>query len=162
MGWLRSRVRGVVEPVAPVAPTDARPLDGPRRSDPDPESARSERRRRRVRLLVFNVVLFGGLLAAVVGRGGLLDLIRHREQREEARRKVVDQRARVEALRQAIVELERDPLARERIAREELGLAQPGEIQFLLPRSRTEAWTEELPEPPRGDAPAPEGEGPGG
>ena len=42
--------------------------------------------------------------------------------------------------------LEQDPAAKERIAREELGMANPGEIQFLLPREDGEAAGAESPE----------------
>jgi cell division protein FtsB len=140
MKWYRQGSRDVVEPTIPVAHTDARRFDGPtRRGDPDPERRRSERLRRRMRVLAFNVVFIGGILAALIGRGGYFDLVRHRGQREEARRQVAEQQARNEALLRAIDSLERDPAAKERIAREQLGMADPGEIQFLLPREGGEA-----------------------
>jgi len=87
-----------------------------------------------MRVLAFNVVFIGGILAALIGRGGYFDLVRHRGQRQEARLQAAEQQARNEALRRAIDALERDPAAKERIAREQLGMADPGEIQFLLPR----------------------------
>jgi len=135
MRWLRKRSREVVEPTIPVAHTDARRFDGPtRRGDPDPDRRRSERLRRRVRILAFNVVFVAGIVAAFVGRGGYFDLVRHRGQRQQVRQQVAEQQARNDALKRTIESLEQDPSAKERIAREELGMANPGEIQFLLPR----------------------------
>jgi len=136
MRWLRNRSREVVEPTIPVAHTDARRFDGPtRRGDPDPDRRRAERLRRRVRILAFNVVFVAGILAAFVGRGGYFDLVRHRGQRQQAQQQVAEQQARNDALQRTIELLEQDPAAKERIAREELGMANPGEIQFLLPRN---------------------------
>ena len=135
MSWLRKRSREVVEQTIPVAHTDARRFDGPtRRGDPDPDRRRSERLRRRVRILAFNVVFGAGILAAFVGRGGYFDLVRHRNQRQVTLQQVAEQQARNDALQRTIEHLEQDPAAKERIAREELGMANPGEIQFLLPR----------------------------
>ena len=153
MKWPRKRSREVVEPTIPVAHTDARRMDGPlRRDDPDPDRQRSERLRRRVRILAFNVVFFGGILAALIGRGGYFDLVRHRSQRHQMRQQVAEQQARNNALQRTIELLEQDPAAKERIAREELGMASPGEIQFLLPREvgdgSAPAEPEEGAEPP--------------
>ena len=140
MSWLRKRSREVVEPTIPVAHTDARRFDGPtRRGDPDPDRRRSEVLRRRVRILAFNVVFVAGILAAFVGRGGYFDLSRHRDQRQEARQQLAEQQARNDDLQRTIELLEHDPAAKERIAREELGMASPGEVQFLLPREVEES-----------------------
>ena len=135
MSWLRKRSREVVEPTIPVAHTDARRFDGPtRRGDPDPDRRRSEVLRRRVRILAFNVVFVAGILAAFVGRGGYFDLARHRDQRQDARQQLAEQQARNDDLQRTIELLKHDPAAKERIAREELGMAKRGEVQFLLPR----------------------------
>jgi len=145
MSWLRKRTREVVEPTIPVAHTDARRFDGPtRRGDPDPDRRRSERLRRRVRILAFNVVFFAGILAALLGRGGYFDLVRHRGQRHQVEQQVAEQQARNDMLQRTIDLLEQDPAAKERIAREELGMANPGEIQFLLPREEGETSGESL------------------
>jgi cell division protein FtsB len=147
MSWLRKRTREVVEPTVPVAHTDARRFDGPtRRGDPDPDRRRSETLRRRVRILAFNVVFFAGILAALLGRGGYFDLVRHRGQRQQVQQQVAEQQARNDALQRMIDLLEQDPAAKERIAREELGMANPGEIQFLLPRENGETAGAESPE----------------
>jgi len=151
----RSRSRRVVEQSVPVFSTDARRADRPtRRGEPDPESERSAKLRRRVRVLAFNVVFIAGVVAALVGEGGFLDLGRKRAAREEARQEVAAQQAKNDRLRWEIEHLEKDPIARERIAREELGMARPGEIQFLLPResyglgSPAEPESEEAPRVP--------------
>lgn len=135
MKWLRHRSHQWVEQTVPVFDTDARRTDAPqRRGEPDPDHVRSEKLRRRVQILAFNVVFVGGLLAALLGQGGYFDLIRLQRKEDVARRDFSQQQQRVEALRDRIQSLEQDPMARERIAREQLGLALPGEIQFLLPR----------------------------
>jgi cell division protein FtsB len=147
MKWLRKRTREVVEPTIPVAQTDARRFDGPtRRDEGDPDRRRSERLRRRVRILAFNVVFLGGILTAMLGRGGYFDLVRHRGQRHEVQQLVAEQRARNDGLQRTIDLLEQDPAAKERIAREELGMANPGEIQFLLPRGDDETSPPVAPE----------------
>ena len=92
-----------------------------------------------MRILAFNVVFVAGILAAFVGRGGYFDLARHRDQRQEARQQLAEQQARNDALQRTIELLEHDPAAKERIAREELGMASPGEVQFLLPREVEES-----------------------
>ncbi|HXV77636.1 MAG TPA: septum formation initiator family protein [Candidatus Polarisedimenticolaceae bacterium] len=135
MRWPRYRFRRPVEPTVPVFDTDARRSDAPRPPGrPDPESLRAEKLKRRVRILAFHVVFVSGLLAALVGQGGYLELVRKRAERDAAERRLVEQQRRVDALAERIRRLEHDPMARERIAREQLGLARPGEVQFLLPR----------------------------
>jgi cell division protein FtsB len=137
MSWLRHRSREVVEQTVPVFDTDARRMGGPqRRGEPDPEQIRADKLKRRVLILGFNVIFIGGLLAALLGQGGYFDLMRLRTKRDVADRDLVQQQQRVEALEHRIDRLLHDPMARERIAREQLGMARPGEIQFLLPRDR--------------------------
>ncbi len=132
----RRRSWEVIEPSVPVFETDARRADGPRRrGESDPESERADKLKRRVRLLLFYVVFAAGVLAALVGEGGYFDLLRLRGDRDDTRAAVDERRRELEALRQTIDRLDHDPMAKERIAREQLGLARPGEIQFLLPRN---------------------------
>jgi len=135
MRWFGYRTRVVIEPSVPIFDTDARRHGGPRpRGEVDPESEAAQRMRRRVRIVAWNVIFCAGALAAVVGRGGYLDLMRYRAERDDALARLAEQRQSVAAEREAIERLRVDPLAKERIAREQLGLAPPGEIQFLLPR----------------------------
>ena len=99
--------------------------------------------RRRLRKIVFYAIFGAGVLAAVVGDGGWLDLRRVHADRSEAHERVEVIRARVDAETRAVDRLRRDSLARERIAREKIGMVRPGEVVFLLPvddgapRSRT-------------------------
>jgi cell division protein FtsB len=90
-----------------------------------------------VRLLL-GLVFAAGVLTALIGDGGYADLRRRRAEAAALAQQLDAQRARVAALQEEIVRLETEPSARERIAREELGLVLPGEIDFLLPRSPAE------------------------
>jgi cell division protein FtsB len=115
--------------------SDARPSGAARRERHEPPEA-ARRRRLRRRALKFGLVtlVVCAVASAVVGRGGWLDA---RALRHEVRRlhgEVDSRRQAVAALRAEVEQLASDPFARERIAREELGLVQPGEIDFLLPR----------------------------
>ena len=75
---------------------------------------------------------------ALFGKGGMLDLLRlHRELRT-ARAELAGQERRVERLSADVEALRSDPAARERVAREKLGLARRGEVVFLLPSNGTD------------------------
>jgi cell division protein FtsB len=128
------------EPPDPVEPaSDARPVsDHPRRLARDPEAARRTRRRRRAVRLLLGLAFAAGVLTALIGDGGYADLRRRRSEAAALARELEAQRERVANLQEEIVRLETDPSARERIAREELGLVRPGEIDFLLPRAPEE------------------------
>jgi cell division protein FtsB len=115
--------------------TDAHPAaDHPRRLARDPEARRRARRRKRAVRLLWGVAFAAGLLTALLGDGGYADLTRLRTEAESMHEQLAEQRARVARLQDEIVRLQTDPAARERIAREQLGLVLPGEIDFLLPR----------------------------
>jgi len=147
MDWLTRQAD--VETVA-AALTDARPAsDHPRRSELDPEAERRERLRVRIVGLALGLTFVGGMVTAFLGEQGWAD--RHRVQRELARMaaEVRDHEARVAVLRETVEALRRDRMARERVAREELGYARPGEVVFLLPRSDGAALPfTEVPAPP--------------
>ena len=78
-----------------------------------------------------------GSVAAFVGQGGYLDMLRLRGEIEGLRAEIGRRQAVVDRLQQQVQGLEQEPAARERIAREQLGLVRSGEIDFLLPRERT-------------------------
>jgi len=138
----------VIEPGVPIFDTDARRHDSPRtKDDADPLTEPASPAHRRLRIVIWNAIFIGGAVAALFGQGGYLDLRRHQAEREEALARLEEQRAAVEAEREAIARLRVDPLAKERIAREELGLAPPGEIQFLLPREGESALQASAPRP---------------
>ena len=73
-------------------------------------------------------------MIALVGRGGYVDLHRKREEARKMREEVATLRINVGVLDHVVERLEAEPLELERIAREQLGLILPGEIDFLLPR----------------------------
>jgi cell division protein FtsB len=151
MRWLRFRPRLVIEPAVPIFDTDARRHDSPRAKEPtaDVESGDTapRPRRRRLRILIWNAIFIGGTVFALFGQGGYLDLRRKEAELDEARHRVAERRAAVEAEREAVERLRVDPVAKERIAREQLGLAPPGEVQFLLPREGEGTLQSKAPEP---------------
>ncbi len=83
--------------------------------------------------VVISSVFAAGSVAALFGEDGLLDMLRLRGELRSAESELERQRQRVEALTRTIGELEGDALARERIAREQLGYLKPGEVVFVLP-----------------------------
>ena len=138
MNWLRHGLGGGRRPAVaplPVRPgSDARPVEGhPKQLERDPAAGRRARRRRRAASLLVGSIIIAGSLAAVFGKGGSLDLLRLRRERGQAQAMVDAVAARVAALQEQVRALEEEPMARERIAREQLGYARPGEITFILP-----------------------------
>jgi cell division protein FtsB len=116
-------------------PTDARPAsDIPTREAPDPRAQKRRTLRRRVLVASLYVVFAGGVIAALFGNGGLLDLVRLHGEMRDLQVELVEQQAIVYNLRLEVEKLESDPMAKERIAREELGMVKPGEKVFLLPK----------------------------
>jgi cell division protein FtsB len=115
--------------------TDARPATGiPSKPDPDPWAEKRSKLRRRVLVGSLYVVFSAGVVAALFGNGGLLDLIRLHGEMRDLQGQLVEQQTVVEELRREVERLESDPMAKERIAREELGMAKPGEKVYLLPK----------------------------
>ena len=146
MDWLRLRRRAAEATFVVEYPTDARrTLDDPRAAELDPDVERRRKLRRGARAFILYTVFVAGAVAALFGDGGLTDLLRLQGELGSARAELAEQQRKVETLRREIRSLERDPAARERIAREELGLARRGEYLFLLPESET-------PGPDRSDA----------
>ncbi len=134
--WLRFRGRQARRHVEREF-SDARPVsEHARRQALDPLARR--RLKLRLRALVFGLVCvcLAGSVAAFVGRGGYLDMLRLRGEIGQLRAEIEQRQDEVLGLQQQVRGLERDPVARERIAREQLGLVRPGEIDFLLPRER--------------------------
>ncbi len=151
--------------------TDARPsrhvVSDARRSEevrevagPDPDLERRRRRRRRVRNLLLGAVFVGGCIAALVGERGYLDSRRAQRELEDIARQVAEQERKVAELRNQAVRLRTDPSALERVAREHLGLARPGEVVVLFAGGE-EGRGELFPHArsPRAEAAGPEPEG---
>lgn len=99
-------------------------------------------------MVLFAVVFVAGTAAAFFGPRGYLDVRRSRKELEVFTKQVEAQRIRVRDLRAEVKELQKNPGAVERIAREELGFIRPGEITFLLPYE--DAGPGMLRLPPRG------------
>lgn len=88
---------------------------------------------RRKAALLFSVLVFIALaVGSLFGDGGMIHLIQERRRAEALERQVDDLREENGRLAEQIHALRTDPRAIERLAREELGLARPGETVFLL------------------------------
>ncbi len=117
-------------------PSDAEPLDqADLAENAPPEIVRKRVRKRRTFRIAMVAVFLGGAAAAVFGEKGWLDVQRRQAELERLRAEAAAQQARVDALRREVSRLRTDPAAIERIAREELGYALPGEVTLLLPRT---------------------------
>jgi cell division protein FtsB len=79
------------------------------------------------------IALIALLVGSLFGDRGILHLVAQRERAESLRREIEDLRAENGRLAAEIAALKTDPRAIERLAREELGLARPGETVFLIP-----------------------------
>jgi cell division protein FtsB len=79
------------------------------------------------------IALIALLVGSLFGDRGILHLVAQRERAESLRREIEDLRAENGRLAAEIAGLKTDPRAIERLAREELGLARPGETVFLIP-----------------------------
>jgi len=140
--WRRRRASEEGPP--PEAPSDAHPIEEhPRRLEEDPQALRRLKIRRRAITLFMGTVFVAGSVAAMFGEGGWLDMRRLRDDVLRMRHRVERQERRVAALRAGVRRLENDPMSRERVAREQLGLVRPGEVDFLLPRAGEKAGDED-------------------
>ncbi|HKQ59786.1 MAG TPA: septum formation initiator family protein [Candidatus Polarisedimenticolaceae bacterium] len=152
MNWPGFRQRDKSADARPrvIVYTDARPADHhPRLAEVDPARERQRKLRDRVTRLVLAAVFLLGAVLALVGPEGYLELRAKRAAYDEAVAARAELRERVDALRRDLAELQSDPAARERVAREELGLVKPGEVTFLLPPEPPEAGTAEPPAEPK-------------
>jgi cell division protein FtsB len=82
---------------------------------------------------LFSVIAVIALaVGSLFGDRGILQLLRQRERTEVLAREIETLREENRALAEEILALRRDPAAVERLAREQLGLARPGESVFVL------------------------------
>ncbi len=93
---------------------------------------------RKAAVLVFALVLVALLINALFGDGGVLQLMHHRERTAALSRELEGLRQENAQLAREIAQLRSDPRTVERLAREELGLAAPGETVFLIRSDRAE------------------------
>jgi cell division protein FtsB len=119
--------------------SDARPADGmPRPGKPDPDAERRRRWRRSAALVLLGLVIAGASAATIFGDRGYLAVRRSHEDLAKLAGKVEEAQERVRGLKADVDRLRNDPSAIERIAREQLGYAQPGEITFLIGDGETD------------------------
>jgi cell division protein FtsB len=111
-----------------------------RRRTLDPEVSRRIKLRRRTLVLGLAGICLAGSVAAFIGEGGYVDMLRLRHEISLLKADIERREAAVARLAGEVRRLEIDPVARERVAREELGLVRPGEIDFLLPREHARVW----------------------
>lgn len=87
---------------------------------------------RKAALLACVLGLIALVVGALFGNRGMLQLIQQREQTYRIERQIAELRHENGRLLSQIRELRSEPRAIERVAREQLGLARPGETVFLL------------------------------
>ena len=88
--------------------------------------------RRKAATLASIIALVALIVGALFGDRGLLHLIDQRQRAEALAREVEELQAENAQLVTEIAALRTDPRAIERLAREELGFARPGETVFLV------------------------------
>jgi len=137
-----------------VFESDTRPVaDHPRRFENDPEAERRLKLRRRAFAVLLVALVSVGSAAALFGEGGLRDRLRLSAEHRQLLAEIESRRAATARLREQVDGLLHDPMASERIAREQLGFVRPGEVVYLLPRDAS-ASDPTAPDPgPRGTRP---------
>jgi cell division protein FtsB len=78
------------------------------------------------------IALIALLVGSLFGDRGILHLMAQRERAESLKREIDELRSENARLAGEIAALKTDPRSIERLAREELGLARPGETVFLI------------------------------
>jgi cell division protein FtsB len=96
------------------------------------EPARETGLRRRAATLASVLALIALLVGSFFGDRGILHLLSQRERALALERELTALRAENLRLAEDIRSLRSEPAAVERLAREQLGLARPGEIVFLI------------------------------
>lgn len=83
---------------------------------------------------IFVLVLFALLVNDVLGAHGLIAMRKTQKDIEQVQKQIDVLNQENQSLSGQVSSLKTDPKAIERIAREEMGLAKPGEIIYKLPR----------------------------
>jgi cell division protein FtsB len=137
--WFSFRKRPAAPPEHEL--TDARLVPAhARRRELDPELRGKLKLRRRAWFGGLAAIAFAGTLAALIGEGGHFDARKLRREIVELEQELAQREAAIARLDREVNGLQKDPLLRERVAREQLGMVQPGEIDFLLPREDALRW----------------------
>ena len=121
----------------------------------DEELVRKIKFRKRASVVVLSAVFIAGSLAFVFADRGLLDNRRRRELLAEQTKAVEAHQQVVTDIKRDVERLKTDPHASERIAREELGYAEKGEVVLLLPSGELDAKTRSAIVPSASSAPTP-------
>jgi cell division protein FtsB len=97
------------------------------------DRSRSSQGLRKKATTLFSIIAVIALVVgSLFGDRGILQLLRQRQRTEELARDIERLRDENRVLAEEILALRRDPDAVERLAREQLGLARPGETVFVL------------------------------
>ena len=88
--------------------------------------------RRKAAGLASVIALIALVVGSLFGDRGMLQLVTQRQKAQALGRQLDDLRAENVALAAEISALKADPRAIERLAREQLGLARPGEVVFVI------------------------------
>jgi len=88
--------------------------------------------RRKAAVLASILAVIGLIVGSLFGDRGMLHLLEQQKATQELERQLDDLRAENGRLAAEIRALKTDPRAIERLAREDLGLARPGETVFLI------------------------------
>lgn len=88
--------------------------------------------RRKAATLGSVIALIALVVGSLFGDRGILHLMDQRQRAEVLRQEIEELRAENSRLTSEIAALKTDPRAIERVAREQLGLARPGEVVFIL------------------------------
>ena len=101
---------------------------GPREDSPHLEPSL----RRKAAMLASVLALIALIVGSLFGDRGMIRLVEQRQRAEALQRRIDDLRAENHRLAEEVRGLKSDPRAVERLAREQLGLARPGETVYLL------------------------------
>jgi cell division protein FtsL len=82
---------------------------------------------------IFVLVLFALLIHDFLGAHGFIAMRRTQKDIDQIEKQIGDLNKENQALSEQVKSLKTDPKAIERIAREEMGLARPGEVIYKLP-----------------------------
>ena len=88
--------------------------------------------RKKATTLFSVIAVIALVVGSLFGDRGILQLLRQRQRTEALAHEIEQLREENRVLAEEIVALRRDPAAVERLAREQLGLARPGESVFVL------------------------------
>jgi len=103
----------------------------------DPRALVEPGLRRKAAGLTSIIALIALVVGALFGDRGLLQLVAHQQKLQALGRQLDDLRQENQTIASEIKALNTDPGAIERLAREELGLARPGELVFVIRDEKT-------------------------